>query len=71
MLKKIRKCKYYNEYIWGEPPLEEGEKGTLHKEFECKISRGYFVATCDGRKENCDLPDNQNRLKISRLKQRR
>lgn len=57
--RKERKCRFYNEYTWGEPPLEEGEKGRLYTEYECKKAKGYFVATCDGKKEHCNLKENQ------------
>ncbi|MBC8484713.1 MAG: hypothetical protein H8D45_01565, partial [Bacteroidetes bacterium] len=52
----MRKCKYYNSYEWCEPPLEEGDNGTLIREYECRNAKGYFVAGCLGKKENCDLP---------------
>ncbi len=53
----MSKCKYYNEFTWGEPPLEPDENGTLHTEYECKKAKGYFVACCDGNKENCNLKE--------------
>lgn len=58
---KMAKCKYYNEFTYGEPPLEPGEDGMLITEYKCKNAIGYFVANCDGDKELCDLPDNQNK----------
>jgi len=59
MPKKVKKCKYYNEFTWAEPPLEEGENGMLYTEYECKKAKGYFVATCHGNKKYCNLKENQ------------
>ena len=56
------KCKYYNEYTWGEPPLEEGENGRPYTEYECKNAKGYFVATCDGLKKNCNLEPSRRKV---------
>ena len=57
-----KKCKYYHRWTWVEPPLEPGDNGTLIIEYDCKIAKGYFIATCDGCKENCGLPKKQNKL---------
>lgn len=63
----MNKCKYYNEWTWGEPPLDEGENGTLITEYECKNATGYFEATfCEGRKSDCNLPDNQNKTLLQK-----
>lgn len=64
----MSKCKYYDEWTWGEPPLDEESNGTLITEYECKNAIGYFVAMCDGVKRNCSLPDNQNKEKLQALK---
>ena len=53
------KCKYYDRWQWCEPPLEEGDNGTLITEYECNNAKGYFVAICDGKKENCNLSKKQ------------
>jgi hypothetical protein len=57
--KMSKKCKYYNEWTWCEPPSEPGENGTLVTEYECKNAKGYFVAYCNGNKEECYLSENQ------------
>ena len=57
-----KKCQHYDRWQWCEPPLEQGDDGTLITEFDCKIAKGYFVATCGGNKENCSLPNKQNKL---------
>ncbi len=49
------KCKYYDKWQWAEPPLEEGDDGTLITEYECKKAKGYFVASCGGNKKLCNL----------------
>ena len=51
-----KKCKYYDKWQWVEPPLEEGSDGTKITEYECKNAKGYFVATCNGNKKDCNLP---------------
>ena len=58
----MRKCKYYNKYQWAEPPLEPDDNGTLITEYECKNAKGYFVASCEGKKEFCDLPKKQRKI---------
>lgn len=58
---QMAKCKHYNEWQWGEPPMEPGENGTLVTEYDCKNAVGYFVAHCKGDKKMCELPDNQNK----------
>ena len=50
-----KKCKYYDEYTCCEPPLEPGENGKVIEESECKKAKHYFVVTCDGNLEECDL----------------
>ena len=66
----MAKCKHYFTWTWGEPPLEPGENGRLITEYECKNAKGHFEAIfCDGNKENCDLPDNQNRELREKLKE--
>ena len=60
-----KQCKYYNQYTWVEPPLEEGDYGTPHTEFDCTNAKGYFVATCDGKKKNCNLKDKPEHIKLS------
>ncbi len=54
--KRKKKCKYYDKWTWVEPPLEEGDNGTPYTEYDCKNAKGYFVASCCGKKENCMLP---------------
>ena len=56
------KCKYYDEWTWGEPPLEPDENGKLITEYECKNASGYFIASCEGDKSQCNLPANQNKI---------
>ncbi len=51
------KCPYYNEYTWCDPPLEPDENGTLITEYECKKAERYFIAGCNGDKEECNLED--------------
>jgi len=53
------KCRYYDRWQWCEPPLEPGNNGHLITEEECKNAKGYFVATCLGKKENCNLSKKQ------------
>ena len=53
MMKK--KCEYYDEYTLCEPPLEPDENGTAIKDYVCKKEMCYFVVTCDGNLEHCDL----------------
>jgi len=50
-----KKCEYYDEYTLCEPPLEPDEDGKAIKEYECKKAKHYFVVTCDGNLEECDL----------------
>ncbi len=54
-----KKCKYYDEYTWCEPPLEPGEDGKAIKEYECKKAKHYLIVTCDGNLEECDLEDEE------------
>lgn len=53
----MRKCKYYNQYTWVEPPSEPGENGTPYTEYECKNASGTFIATCEGKKKLCNLEE--------------
>jgi hypothetical protein len=54
-----KRCEYYEEWTWGEPPLEPDGNGKLITEYDCKIAKGYFVAICGGDVKLCSLPDNQ------------
>jgi len=53
---ELGKCKYYDKWQWCEPPLEPGDEGTLITEYDCKNAKGYFIVSCLGKKENCNLP---------------
>jgi len=57
--KIMKKCNYYKEWTWGEPPLDEGENGRLWTERECDNAKGYFVASCEGNPQFCDLGKHQ------------
>jgi hypothetical protein len=61
-----KKCKFYDEWTWGEPPLEPDGKGRLITEYECKNATGYFVPMCGGNKKFCGLPDKQNKQLLKR-----
>ena len=68
MMSKVKKkCKYYFQYTWVEPPLEEGDDGTSYTEYECKNAKGYFVATCMGNRKLCNLKDNPKHIKHRRF----
>lgn len=65
----MKRCEHYNEFTWGEPPLDEESDGTLYTEYECKNAQGWFIAICGGNKKLCDLPDNQNKELLAKAKE--
>ena len=50
-------CPFFEKFTWGEPPLEPGENGTVHTEYQCKKAPGYYYsnASCDGDLEFCNV----------------
>ncbi len=50
-----KKCEYYENYTWVEPPLEPDEDGRAITEYTCKKAKHYLYVCCCGNLEHCDL----------------
>jgi len=55
----MTKCKHYEIFTWGEPPLEPDEDGTIHSEGRCKKRTGYNSVCCDGDLDCCELSEDE------------